>query len=63
MEALDTYVIRGVTSNINFLRALLDHPRFIEGTVRFGTVRYGSVLVTRYSLLATRYLFCLAWLG
>jgi len=30
-ESLDTYVIRGVTSNINFLRALMDHPRFLEG--------------------------------
>lgn len=30
-EALDSYVIRGVTHNINFLRSLCDHPRFIEG--------------------------------
>lgn len=29
--ALDSYVIRGVTSNINFLRALMDHPRWISG--------------------------------
>lgn len=30
-QALDSYVIRGVTHNINFLRSLCDHPRFIEG--------------------------------
>lgn len=30
-EALDSYVIRGLTHNINFLRSLCDHPRFIEG--------------------------------
>lgn len=30
-EALDSYIIRGVTHNINFLRSLCDHPRFIEG--------------------------------
>ena len=30
-SALDRYVIRGVTHNINFLRSLCDHPRFIRG--------------------------------
>jgi propionyl-CoA carboxylase alpha chain len=30
-DALDRYVIRGVTHNINFLRSLCDHPRFIRG--------------------------------
>ena len=30
-QALDEYVIRGVTHNINFLRSLCDHPRFIRG--------------------------------
>jgi len=30
-EALDSYVVRGVTHNINFLRSLCDHPRFIAG--------------------------------
>lgn len=30
-RALDSYVIRGVTHNVNFLRSLCDHPRFIEG--------------------------------
>jgi len=29
--ALDSYVIRGLTHNVNFLRSLCDHPRFIEG--------------------------------
>ena len=29
--ALDRYVIRGVTHNINFLRSLCDHPRFVRG--------------------------------
>ena len=35
--ALDRYVIRGVTHNVNFLRSLCDHPRFIRGdlTTRF----------------------------
>lgn len=32
-DALDTYVIRGVTSNINFLRALCDHPKFLSGDI------------------------------
>jgi len=31
--ALDSYVIRGVTHNINFLRALTDHPRWISGDI------------------------------
>jgi propionyl-CoA carboxylase alpha chain len=30
-EALDSYVIRGVVSNINFLRAIMDNPRWISG--------------------------------
>ena len=30
-KALDEYVIRGVTHNVNFLRSLCDHPRFIRG--------------------------------
>lgn len=30
-KALDGYVIRGLTHNINFLRSLCDHPRFIAG--------------------------------
>jgi len=30
-KALDSYVIRGVTHNIPFLRAILDVPRFLEG--------------------------------
>jgi len=29
--ALDNYVIRGVTHNISLLRAVISHPRFIEG--------------------------------
>lgn len=32
-EALDSYVIRGLTHNINFLRSLCDHPRFISGNI------------------------------
>lgn len=32
-QALDSYVIRGVTNNINFLRALTDHPRFLSGDI------------------------------
>jgi propionyl-CoA carboxylase alpha chain len=30
-DALDCYKIRGLDHNINFLRAILDHPRFIRG--------------------------------
>jgi len=30
-DALDSYVIRGVVSNINFLRAIMDNPRWISG--------------------------------
>lgn len=29
--ALDEYVIRGVRNNVNFLRDVLDQPRFVEG--------------------------------
>jgi len=32
-SALDSYVIRGVTHNVNFLRELCDHPRFIAGDI------------------------------
>ena len=32
-KALDEYVIRGVTHNVNFLRSLCDHPRFIRGDI------------------------------
>ncbi|HMK68776.1 MAG TPA: acetyl/propionyl/methylcrotonyl-CoA carboxylase subunit alpha [Stellaceae bacterium] len=31
IEALDAFVIRGVTNNIGFLAALLERPRFAEG--------------------------------
>lgn len=31
--ALDSYIVRGVKHNINFLRSLCDHPRFIDGTI------------------------------
>ncbi|HYC12934.1 MAG TPA: biotin/lipoyl-containing protein, partial [Stellaceae bacterium] len=31
VEALDAFVIRGVTNNIGFLAALLERPRFAEG--------------------------------
>ncbi len=32
-DALDEYVIRGVQSNINFLAALIAHPKFQEGDI------------------------------
>lgn len=32
-DALDTYVIRGVTSNVCFLRALMDHPKWLSGDI------------------------------
>ena len=31
LQALDRYTIRGVRHNLNFLRSLLDHPRFAAG--------------------------------
>lgn len=31
--ALDTYVIRGLTHNVNFLRDVLDNPRFVSGAL------------------------------
>uniref|UniRef100_A0A4W3HCK6 Propionyl-CoA carboxylase subunit alpha n=1 Tax=Callorhinchus milii TaxID=7868 RepID=A0A4W3HCK6_CALMI len=32
-EALDNYVIRGVTHNIGLLREIIIHPRFVEGDI------------------------------
>merc|ERR1712241_1609134 len=32
IEALDSYVIRGVTHNIPLLRDILDEPTFLSGT-------------------------------
>jgi propionyl-CoA carboxylase alpha chain len=37
-EALDEYVIRGVSTNINFLSALLAHPRFQQGDLSTGFI-------------------------
>lgn len=37
-EALDGYVIRGVTSNINFLRSLMEHERFLSGDIDTGFI-------------------------
>lgn len=31
--ALDSYVIRGVTSNVSFLRAVMDHPKWLSGDI------------------------------
>jgi propionyl-CoA carboxylase alpha chain len=31
--ALDTYVIDGLAHNINFLREMMDHPRFLSGAI------------------------------
>jgi len=36
--ALDSYVIRGVTHNIGFLRSLCDHSRFIAGNLTTGFI-------------------------
>lgn len=30
-DALDSFVVRGVNHNVNFLRSLLSHPRFMKG--------------------------------
>lgn len=32
-KSLDTYIIRGVTHNISFLRTVCDNPRFISGQI------------------------------
>ena len=32
-EALDSYVIRGVTHNASLLQEILKHPKFIEGDI------------------------------
>jgi len=32
-SALDRFVIRGVSSNLSFLSALMEHPRFVEGNM------------------------------
>jgi propionyl-CoA carboxylase alpha subunit len=32
-RALDNYVIRGLTSNIGFLRSVLSHPRYVSGNI------------------------------
>jgi propionyl-CoA carboxylase alpha chain len=32
-SALDRFIIRGVSSNLNFLSALMVHPRFVEGNM------------------------------
>ncbi|KAG8464010.1 hypothetical protein KFE25_000178 [Diacronema lutheri] len=31
--ALDTYVIDGLAHNVNFLREMMDHPRFLSGAI------------------------------
>lgn len=48
-EALDTYVVRGVTHNLGFLKALCDHPRFIDGriTTKFIEEEYPDGFVVR----------------
>jgi propionyl-CoA carboxylase alpha chain len=37
-DALDEYVIRGVSTNINFLSALIAHPRFQRGDLSTGFI-------------------------
>ena len=32
-SALDRFIIRGVSSNLNFLSALMVHPRFVDGSM------------------------------
>jgi len=34
-EALDNYVIRGLTHNVPLCHEVLRHPKFVEGVVRF----------------------------
>ncbi|MCB2054629.1 MAG: acetyl/propionyl-CoA carboxylase subunit alpha, partial [Geminicoccaceae bacterium] len=43
-DAIDNYAIRGPGHNLNFLAALLDHPRFVEGrlTTNFIAEEYGE---------------------
>merc|ERR1711991_204660 len=37
-EALDAYVIRGLTSNANFLRSILENERFVDGRLTTGFI-------------------------
>ena len=43
--ALDRYVVMGVTTNISFLRALLDHPEFLAGRIHTQFLSEQSVKV------------------
>ena len=45
-RALDEYRLDGVTTNIPFLRRLLDHPEFVRGAIHTGFLdEYGEELV------------------
>ncbi|RMF12571.1 MAG: acetyl-CoA carboxylase biotin carboxylase subunit [Alphaproteobacteria bacterium] len=37
-QALDSYYIRGISHNISFLSAIMNHPRFIEGRLTTGFI-------------------------
>ena len=37
-KALDTFEIEGITSNISFLSAVFDHPKFISGDITTGFI-------------------------
>jgi len=58
LRALREFRIRGVTTNVPFLDALLEHPEFVTGTVttRFLDENVGLIDMRRYRDRATRVL-------
>jgi 3-methylcrotonyl-CoA carboxylase alpha subunit len=45
--ALDNFVVLGVTTNIEFLRNLIDHPDFLAGDMHTGFLEEHSIAATR----------------
>ncbi len=62
LRALREFRIRGVTTNVPFLDALLEHPEFVAGTVttRFLDENAGLIDMRRYRDRATRVLAFIA---
>ncbi len=62
LRALREFRIRGVTTNVPFLDALLEHPEFVDGTVttRFLDEHVGLIDLRRYRDRASRVLAFIA---
>jgi len=62
LRALREFRIRGVTTNVPFLDALLEHPEFVDGTVttRFLDENVGLIDMRRYRDRASRVLAYIA---